>query len=138
MTVSASTVSDKAANISVQTDEFLVSPYEHLFPFILPQWNSNNDKVPVSKESNNLGGRAHDHSENPYDILDHYVQAAYKTTKTGSATNKSSPEQEIKQLKVVYAKGTVSLISVISNLFLYSALLVIMEQIYIILAQWRI
>ena len=136
MTVSASTVSDKAANISVQTDEFLVSPYEHLFPFILPQWNSNNEKVPVSKESNNLGGRSHDHSENPYDILDHYVQAAYKTTKTGSATNKSSPEQEIKQLKVVYAKGTVSLISVISNL--YSALLVIMEQIYIILAQWRI
>ena len=101
MTVSSSTVSDKAANISVQTDEFLVSPYEHLFPFILPQWNSNNDKVPISKESNNLGGRVHDHSENPYDILDHYVQAAYKTTKTGSATNKSSPEQEIKQLKVL-------------------------------------
>ena len=101
MTVSSSTVSDKAANISVQTDEFLVSPYEHLFPFILPQWNSNNDKVPVSKESNNLGGRALDHSENPYDILDHYVQAAYKTTKTGSATNKSSPDQEIKQLKVL-------------------------------------
>ena len=99
--VSSSTVSDKAANISVQTDEFLVSPYEHLFPFILPQWNSNNDKVPLSKESNNLGGRALDHSENPYDILDHYVQAAYKTTKTGSATNKSSPDQEIKQLKVL-------------------------------------
>ena len=106
MTVSSSTtVSDKAANISVQTDEFLVSPYEHLFPFILPQWNSNNDKVHVSKESNNLGGRVHDHSENPYDILDHYVQAAYKTAKTGSAANKSSPEQEIKQLKVGYAKG---------------------------------
>ena len=48
-----------------------------------------------------LSGRVHDHSENPYEILDHYVQAAYKTTKTGSATNKSSPEQEIKQLKVL-------------------------------------
>ena len=121
MTVSSSTVSDKAANISVQTDEFLVSPYEHLFPFILPQWNSNNDKVPVSKESNNLGGRAHDHSENPYDILDHYVQAAYKTTKTGSATNKSSPEQEIKQLKVGYAKGTMPKGQLFQNVFLVSA-----------------
>ena len=31
---------DKAANVCVQTDEFLVSPYEHLFPFVLPQWMS--------------------------------------------------------------------------------------------------
>jgi len=27
-----------ANNAAVQTDEFLVSPYEHLFPFVLPQW----------------------------------------------------------------------------------------------------
>ena len=100
MTVSSSTVSDKAANISVQTDEFLVSPYEHLFPFILPQWNSNNDKVPLSKESNNLGGRALDHSENPYDILDQYVEAAYNSAQADSNPVKLTPEQEIKKLKV--------------------------------------
>jgi hypothetical protein len=42
---------DKAANVSVQTEEFLVSPYEHLFPFVLPQWlGSSSSEKTVSKQ----------------------------------------------------------------------------------------
>ena len=87
-------MSDKAANISVQTDEFLVSPYEHLFPFVLPQWMSN-----ATESSNNQNGKSNERSENPYDILDQYVEAAYKSAQVDSNLVKLTPEQEIKKLK---------------------------------------
>lgn len=84
-------LSDKAANVSVQTDEFLVSPYEHLFPFVLPQWVSGGDSSTTHKTDH------HFHVDNPYDVLDHYIQAAYQ--KASKEPVKSSPEQEIKSLK---------------------------------------
>ena len=92
-------MSDQAANVSVQTDEFLVSPYEHLFPFVLPQWISGSQGT----ESNNQTGKSYDYAENPYEILDHYIEAAYQSAQagTGPNTHKSSPEQEIKRLKVL-------------------------------------
>ena len=42
---------EKSTHVSVQTDEFLVTPYEHLFPFVLPQWLSSE-----TKNSNGNGG----------------------------------------------------------------------------------
>ncbi len=90
-------LSDKAAHASVQTDEFLVSPYEHLFPYVLPQW------IPASNSAQN-GDTSSSSSkidplpDNPYDILDRHIETAYKMAQNkGKMT---SQEQEIKRLKV--------------------------------------
>ena len=64
----------KAVNASVQTDEFLVSPYEHLFPFVIPQW------IPNSAAADNSRKMPTGDTPTPYLLLDHYVEAAYKST----------------------------------------------------------
>ena len=68
----------KAVNAAVQTDEFLVSPYEHLFPFVIPQWipNSTTDKS-IEGVSRKVTS---DTAATPYVLLDHYIEAAYKST----------------------------------------------------------
>ena len=65
----------KAVNASVQTDEFLVSPYEHLFPFVIPQWIPNSAAADNSRKMPTGGD-----TPTPYLLLDHYVEAAYKST----------------------------------------------------------
>ena len=66
--------SDKAINASVQTDEFLVSPYEHLFPFVIPQW------IPAAdKHESGSARKFSESSSTPHGILDHYVEAAYQS-----------------------------------------------------------
>ena len=85
---------EKSTHVSVQTDEFLVTPYEHLFPFVLPQWLSSE-----TKNSNGNGGNAkHVKDEDtPYEILDRYVQAAYdKNTAENSETSKGMTDQVLK------------------------------------------
>ncbi len=73
-------VDGKFQTSSVQTEEFLVSPYEHLFPLVLPQCidsgaSASAQKVqPADNESSGF-----DLPLNPYDILDEFVTAAYKT-----------------------------------------------------------
>ena len=67
--------------MSVQTDEFLVSPYEHLFPFVLPQWLSSYGTESVAK--NQAAKKIKDEvitNDTPYEILDHYIRAAYDKT----------------------------------------------------------
>ena len=85
---------DKSTHVSVQTDEFLVTPYEHLFPFVLPQWLSSETK----NGNGNGGNTKHAKDEDtPYEILDRYVQAAYdKNTAENSETSKGMTDQVLK------------------------------------------
>ena len=99
-----SILSDKAANASIQTDEFLVSPYEHLFPYVMPQWLSNSNSAAGNSVSNgeNKILEGDKENSNPYEILDHYIEAAYKTAdiKLDSENkNSANTEPEIKKLK---------------------------------------
>ena len=85
---SSSSSTDKAVNASVQTDEFLVSPYEHLFPFVIPQW------IPADKQESS----ARKFSENgstPQGILDHYVEAAYKSGGQNEVNDPRKLKEEI-------------------------------------------
>ncbi len=56
---------------SVQTDEFQVFPYEHLFPSVLPQWFiGSQPQGPSNKEGTD------DNEANPYQLLDDLVRAS--------------------------------------------------------------
>ena len=70
-------VSSKAVNAAVQTDEFLVSPYEHLFPFVIPQWIPNST---TDKSIEGVSRKVTSDTATPYVLLDHYIEAAYKST----------------------------------------------------------
>ena len=59
------------------------------------QWMSN-----ATESSTNQNGKNKDQSENPYEILDQYLEAAYKTAQADSNPVQLTPEQEIKKLKV--------------------------------------
>ena len=85
---------DKSTHVSVQTDEFLVTPYEHLFPFVLPQWLSSETK----NTNGNGGNTKHVKDEDtPYEILDRYVQAAYdKNTAENNENSKGVTDQVLK------------------------------------------
>ena len=57
------------ASSGVQTDEFVIFPYEHLFPMVLPQCFAGQQSTgegETPKESTAEG--------NPYDILDQYTE----------------------------------------------------------------
>ena len=52
--------------VEVQTDEFVVFPYEHLFSCVLPQWIVMKPEETKAKVIN------------PYDVLDQFIQASSK------------------------------------------------------------
>jgi hypothetical protein len=54
---------------SAQTDEFIVFPYEHLFPTVLPQWFSSQQQNGTVVNGTASGG-------NPYDLLDKCIEAS--------------------------------------------------------------
>lgn len=92
----------KDKHIAVQTEEYLVSPYEHLFPSVLPQWfgetgaaNKENGHADNKSSAAELEQNANGSSNNPYDVLDQYVKAAYETFETGQG----KPDNEAKVLR---------------------------------------
>ena len=54
----------------------------------------------ATESSNNQNGKSQERSENPYDILDQYLEAAYNSAQADSNQIKLTPEQEVKKLKV--------------------------------------
>ena len=85
----SSSTSDKAVNASVQTDDFLVSPYEHLFPFVIPQW------IPADKQESSARKFSSESGSTPQGILDHYVEAAYKSGGQNEVNDPRKLKEEI-------------------------------------------
>ena len=65
----------------------------------------------ATESSTNQNGKNKDQSENPYEILDQYLEAAYKTARADSNPVQLTPEQEIKKLKVIISNFYVSLLT---------------------------
>lgn len=59
---------------SVQTDEFQVFPYEHLFPSVLPQWFVSQGGQPQVGQQRPM--RGDEDQVNPYNLLDDLVKSA--------------------------------------------------------------
>ena len=69
---------------SIQTDAFVVYPYEHLFPSVIPQWISSsyftrhhdNEHFKKVDETTKGGEQGNATTLNPYDILDQFIKSA--------------------------------------------------------------
>ena len=84
------------ASSSAQTDEFLVFPYEHLFPSAMPQWFAAQPEqgggagTTRSRQGQEEEEEGEGEGVNPYHLLDKYVEATIDKSSSSSSSSSSS------------------------------------------------